>query len=192
MGKNCTACLPPNSVAPPRPWQTWEVDLMLKVANHLAGAIHQNELYHKLQIANAELERIATTDSLTQVANRLRFDSVLSPRVVSHCSESKRRCPCCCSISTTLSSTTTSTATPKGMLVWFGWLTTAREALKRPADFIARYGGEEFALHSASKLTLTTGLCRPLLYTTHWAFKTYSSGHVRPRVFPHQSRPEAL
>jgi len=129
----------------PRPWQTWEVDLMLKVANHLAGAIHQNELYHKLQIANAELERIATTDSLTQVANRLRFDSVLSREWFRMQREQTPLSLLLFDIDY-FKQYNDLYGHPEGdaCLVWV--VTTAREALKRPADFIARYGGEEFAV----------------------------------------------
>jgi diguanylate cyclase (GGDEF)-like protein len=129
----------------PRPWQTWEVDLMLKVANHLAGAIHQNELYHKLQIANAELERMATTDSLTQVANRLRFDSVLSREWFRMQREQTPLSLILFDIDY-FKQYNDLYGHPEGdaCLVWVAAI--ARKVLKRPADFIARYGGEEFAV----------------------------------------------
>ncbi|HEY9837514.1 MAG TPA: diguanylate cyclase, partial [Vampirovibrionales bacterium] len=42
------------------------------------AAIQQSLLYRQLRIANAELEKLATTDGLTQVANRRIFDAVLA------------------------------------------------------------------------------------------------------------------
>ncbi|MCT7987570.1 putative bifunctional diguanylate cyclase/phosphodiesterase [Laspinema olomoucense] len=41
------------------------------------AAIQQSLLYQQLRIANAELEKLATTDGLTQIANRRIFDTVL-------------------------------------------------------------------------------------------------------------------
>ena len=41
------------------------------------SAIKQSLLYRQLRIANAELEKLATTDGLTQIANRRIFDRVL-------------------------------------------------------------------------------------------------------------------
>jgi diguanylate cyclase (GGDEF)-like protein/PAS domain S-box-containing protein len=129
----------------PRPWQTGELDLMLKVANHLARAIHQNGLYHKLQIANAELERLATTDGLTQVANRLRFDSFLSREWFRMQREQTPLALILFDIDY-FKQYNDLYGHPEGdtCLVWVA--ATAREMLKRPADFIARYGGEEFAV----------------------------------------------
>jgi diguanylate cyclase (GGDEF)-like protein len=42
------------------------------------AAIQQSLLYRQLRIANAELEKLATTDGLTQIANRRIFDVVLA------------------------------------------------------------------------------------------------------------------
>ncbi|MCT7984717.1 EAL domain-containing protein [Laspinema sp. A4] len=42
------------------------------------AAIQQSLLYRQLRIANAELEKLATTDGLTQIANRRIFDTVLA------------------------------------------------------------------------------------------------------------------
>jgi diguanylate cyclase (GGDEF)-like protein len=126
-------------------WATWEEEFLLKVAEHLANAIHQNELYQKLQVANAELERLATTDSLTQVANRLRFDSFLTREwfrmrreqlpltlILFDIDYFKQFNDCYGHM--------------EGDACLVKVATAARNALKRPADFIARYGGEEFAL----------------------------------------------
>ncbi|AFY81841.1 putative bifunctional diguanylate cyclase/phosphodiesterase [Oscillatoria acuminata] len=42
------------------------------------AAIQQSLLYRQLRIANAELEKLATTDGLTQIPNRRIFDAVLA------------------------------------------------------------------------------------------------------------------
>lgn len=60
-----------------RQWPPWEVDLMNHLASQLAIAIQQAELYQQLQAANQELQRLATSDPLTGVANRRRFDECL-------------------------------------------------------------------------------------------------------------------
>ncbi|MGE5658640.1 MAG: PAS domain S-box protein [Actinomycetota bacterium] len=58
----------------PRQWQPVEMDLLQQLAAQLAIAIQQAELYQQLQEANQELERLATLDGLTLIANRRRFD----------------------------------------------------------------------------------------------------------------------
>lgn len=129
----------------PRQWQDWEVQLMQQIAEHFAMAIQQGEIYQQLQFANQELERLATTDSLTQVANRLRFDAYLSREWYRMQREQQ----------------------PLSLILFdldyfkqyndvYGHLEgdhclirvaqAATQILKRPSDFIARYGGEEFAI----------------------------------------------
>lgn len=53
-----------------RRWQQSEVNLFYQLASQAAIAIQQSELYHQLQTANQELQRLAEVDWLTQVANR--------------------------------------------------------------------------------------------------------------------------
>lgn len=59
-------------------YQAWEVTLIQTIADQLAIAIQQAELYQKLQAANQALERLAMTDGLTQIANRRHFDQSLN------------------------------------------------------------------------------------------------------------------
>ncbi|HCV32789.1 MAG TPA: diguanylate cyclase, partial [Microcoleaceae bacterium UBA9251] len=61
----------------PRQWSQLEVELLSSLAAQLAIAIKQAELYQQLQAANLKLERWATSDELTQLANRRRFDQYL-------------------------------------------------------------------------------------------------------------------
>ncbi len=60
-----------------RQWQQWEIDFLKHLANQVAIAIEQSQLYHKLAIANQKLQLLATTDGLTHIANRRQFDRVL-------------------------------------------------------------------------------------------------------------------
>lgn len=61
----------------PRYWQAFEVNLLQQLASQVAIAIHQSVLYQQVQAANEELQRLATLDGLTQIANRRRFDQYL-------------------------------------------------------------------------------------------------------------------
>ncbi|MGL5059876.1 MAG: diguanylate cyclase domain-containing protein, partial [Microcoleus sp.] len=61
----------------PRQWQQFDIDLLSQLATQVAIAIEQSLLYQQLAAANQQLDRLANLDSLTQLANRRRFDEVL-------------------------------------------------------------------------------------------------------------------
>jgi diguanylate cyclase (GGDEF)-like protein/PAS domain S-box-containing protein len=60
-----------------RQWQESEIVLLEQVANQVAIAIQQFQLYQDLKAANQELILLASVDGLTQVANRRCFDEYL-------------------------------------------------------------------------------------------------------------------
>jgi len=66
-----------NQCASPREWQAWEVGLVQRLCDQLALAIHQGALMEQLQAANRQLQQWATTDSLTQLANRRAIEAHL-------------------------------------------------------------------------------------------------------------------
>ncbi|EDZ96652.1 MULTISPECIES: diguanylate cyclase domain-containing protein [Oscillatoriales] len=57
-----------------RGWQPEEIEALRSIATPIAVAIQQGELHAKLQTVNQELERLASLDGLTGVANRRQFD----------------------------------------------------------------------------------------------------------------------
>ncbi len=57
-----------------RGWQPEEIEALRSLATPIAVAIQQGELHAKLQTVNQELERLASLDGLTGVANRRQFD----------------------------------------------------------------------------------------------------------------------
>jgi two-component system, cell cycle response regulator len=60
-----------------RQWQQWEIDFLKHLADQVAIAIEQSQLYRQLAIANEKLQQLATTDGLTGIANRRQFDRIL-------------------------------------------------------------------------------------------------------------------
>jgi hypothetical protein len=59
-----------------REWQQWEIDFLQHLANQMAIAIEQSQLYRQLAIAHQKLQQVATTDGLTGIANRRQFARV--------------------------------------------------------------------------------------------------------------------
>ena len=62
----------------PRQWQQFDIDLLSQLATQVAIAIEQSLLYQQLAAANQRLDGLANLDSLTQLANRRRFDEVIN------------------------------------------------------------------------------------------------------------------
>lgn len=126
-----------------RDWQDTEADLLKKISNQLAIAIQQAELCHKLQGANQELNRLASIDGLTQIANRRHFGTSLAQEWQRLQRERSPLSLILCDIDYF-----------KPYNDRYGHLAGDRclqqvaqalhLALKRPADLVARYGGEEF------------------------------------------------
>ncbi|PHM09884.1 PAS domain S-box protein [Nostoc sp. 'Peltigera malacea cyanobiont' DB3992] len=129
----------------PRYWQAFEVNLLQQLASQVAIAIHQSVLYQQVQAANEELQRLATLDGLTQIANRRRFDQYLE----SEWQRLKRE-------QLSLSLILLDVDFFKLYNDTYGHLggddclrqlaSALKNIVKRPADLVARYGGEEFAI----------------------------------------------
>jgi len=129
----------------PRSWQAWEIELLSSLANQLAIAIQQAELYQQLQLANIELQCLASSDGLTKVACRRYFDEYLSKEWQRSIREGTPLSLILCDIDFFKTYNDT-----YGHLAGDDCLQQVAKAIshavKRPADLVARYGGEEFAV----------------------------------------------
>ncbi|WP_373534873.1 diguanylate cyclase domain-containing protein [Microcoleus sp.] len=129
----------------PRQWMQLEVELLSNLAAQLAIAIKQAELYQQLQAANLKLERLATLDALTQLANRRRFDQYLDIEWRRQAREQTPLSLILCDIDSFKSYNDTY-GHPGGDECLRQVASAIGRSVDRPADLVARYGGEEFAV----------------------------------------------
>ena len=128
-----------------RSWQPAEISLFSQLASQAAIAIQQSELYQQLQQANQELQRLASSDGLTKVANRRCFDEYLAQEWLRSAREQMPVSLILCDVDCF-----------KLYNDAYGHLAgddalrqvaqAIAQAVKRPADLVARYGGEEFVI----------------------------------------------
>jgi two-component system cell cycle response regulator len=128
-----------------RRWQESETSLLAQVANQLALAIQQFQLYENLTAANQELKLLASVDGLTQTANRRCFDEYLQRQWQRGVKEEKPLSLILCDLDFF-----------KRYNDCYGHLAGDRclktvasaiaEIVHRPLDLLARYGGEEFVV----------------------------------------------
>jgi diguanylate cyclase (GGDEF)-like protein/PAS domain S-box-containing protein len=128
-----------------RQWQPWEIELLNQLAINVGIAIQQAELYQQLEAANQQLNRLATLDGLTQLANRRRFDQYLEQEWRRLTRESQPLSLILCDVDffKLYNDTYGHQAGDEALKQVAAALGSA---VKRPADLVARYGGEEFAL----------------------------------------------
>jgi diguanylate cyclase (GGDEF)-like protein len=130
---------------PDRVWEAAQVEFAQTIGQAVAIAIHQSLLYQKLQEANEELQALASTDSLTQLANRRQFDRHLEAEWQRLTREQRPLSLILCDIDY-FKPYNDCYGHPTGDQC----LTQVAQALtqtsRRPADLVARYGGEEFAV----------------------------------------------
>ena len=128
-----------------RQWQQSEINLFNQLAGQAAIAIHQSELYQQLRQANQELQRLATSDGLTQVANRRCFDETLALEWQSAAQKQTPLSLILCDIDCFKLYNDT-----HGHLAGDDVLKTVAQTIEQtvegPAHLVARYGGEEFAV----------------------------------------------
>ncbi len=127
------------------PWLDWEVKLLCVIADQLAIAIHQSELYQELRAANLELEQKASLDGLTEIANRRRFDEYLNSEWQQHLWQEKPLSLILLDVDYFKSYNDT-----YGHLAGDDCLRQVARVIKnlleKSKNLVARYGGEEFAV----------------------------------------------
>jgi diguanylate cyclase (GGDEF)-like protein/PAS domain S-box-containing protein len=128
-----------------RHWQQLEISLLQQLATQLGIAIQQALLVEQMEIANAELKRLACLDGLTKVSNRRHFDEYLDREWRRMVREKNPMALILCDIDYFKLYNDT-----YGHLAGDYCLQKVADAIqravKRPADLVARYGGEEFAV----------------------------------------------
>lgn len=126
-------------------WISEEIQMFKRLTEQLAIAIQQAELYHRIQMAHRELERLYNTDPLTEIANRRHFDRRLQQEWLRLQREGQPFTIIMCDIDYFKCYNDT-----YGHVAGDQCLRRVARALKgclkRPADLIARYGGEEFVV----------------------------------------------
>ncbi|MBZ8180187.1 diguanylate cyclase domain-containing protein [Oscillatoria salina] len=126
-----------------REWQEWEIKFLRQLAAQVAIAIQQSELCRQLKLANQKLHQLATSDPLTGVANRRKFQQVLQQSWRLALKEQKLLSIIICDIDFF-----------KNYNDYYGHLAgdaclqqvcqAIAKASKNTASVLARYGGEEF------------------------------------------------
>ncbi|RMH77797.1 MAG: PAS domain S-box protein [Cyanobacteria bacterium J007] len=129
----------------PRPWPESEVNFLSQLASQVGIATQQSQLYEDLKVANGELQRLATLDGLTQLANRRRFDEYLEQEWRRLAREREPLSLIMADIDFFKSYNDTY-GHQAGDECLKQVARTIAATVKRPADVVARYGGEEFAV----------------------------------------------
>ncbi len=122
----------------PRIWNAFEIDSLKQLAAQVTLAIQQAQLHEKIR-------RLATYDSLTQVANRHRFDECLDAELQRMVRNQTSLSLILCDIDFFKSYNDTY-GHLRGDYCLQQVAKAISQATKRPADLVARYGGEEFAI----------------------------------------------
>ncbi|MDY6786432.1 MAG: diguanylate cyclase, partial [Cyanobacteriota bacterium] len=128
-----------------RTWQPLEISLLSQLAAQLGLAIERAERYHQLEAANQQLASQATIDSLTQVANRRKFDEYLDHEWKRLAREQQPLSLVLCDVDF-FKAYNDSCGHQSGDRTLQQIARCLRETVKRAADLVARYGGEEFAI----------------------------------------------
>ncbi|QSF48571.1 PAS domain S-box protein [Thermosynechococcus sp. TA-1] len=138
-------------------WTDEERQLILSLTDQLAITIQQTNLYDSLQLANAELSRLATIDGLTQIANRRYFDQDLQQQWQLAQREQTNISLILCDVDF-FKNFNDHYGHQAGDDCLIAIAKILTQAVRRPTDLAARYGGEEFAL-ILPNTDLTGSLC---------------------------------
>ena len=131
----------------PNIYRLLDVHQLLVAQSHIHELASQliNQLYQQLEKANQDLQRLASADSLTKVANRRRFDEYLDLQWRQLSREERYLSLILCDVDFFKLYNDS-----YGHLAGDGCLQQVAQAIsntiKKSADLVARYGGEEFVI----------------------------------------------
>ncbi|MGB3403867.1 MAG: diguanylate cyclase [Microcoleaceae cyanobacterium] len=128
-----------------RQWLPEEISLLKSLAAPVAVAIQQGELRAQLESANQQLRQLANQDSLTELANRYRFDEYLQQEWKRMARESHPLSLLLLDVDFFKKYNDTYGHLP-GDLCLKKIAQIIKKNVNRPGDLVARYGGEEFAV----------------------------------------------
>lgn len=131
--------------AKPRQWQESEVNFLSQLATQVGIATKQSQLYQQLKAVNQELHKLATVDSLTQVANRRKFDEYLEQEWRRMARKKLPLSLILCDIDF-FKLYNDNYGHQGGDECLKQVAAVIRQSVKRSGDLVARYGGEEFAV----------------------------------------------
>lgn len=126
-------------------WTAEEKQLMLSLVDQISISIQQAALYDSLQLANAELSRLATIDGLTQIANRRYCDQYLQQQWQLAQREQTYLSLILCDVDF-FKNFNDHYGHQRGDDCLIAIAKILTQAARRPTDLAARYGGEEFLL----------------------------------------------
>ncbi len=118
---------------------------VIRVLGTIGDITKYKQVEIALQKANEELQRLAALDGLTQIANRRRFDDLLTLEWRRALRENKSLAVIMCDIDFFKDYNDTY-GHVKGDDALCAVAQAIEGSLKRPMDLVARYGGEEFAI----------------------------------------------
>jgi len=128
-----------------RHWESFEVEFLCQLANQMAIAIQQSRLFQQLEETNRHLLQLASSDCLTQLANRRYFDEFLEQEWQRMSREATPLSLILCDVDY-FKAYNDAYGHPAGDNCLQQVAIALSKSVKRPADLVARYGGEEFAV----------------------------------------------
>lgn len=128
-----------------RHWRPEEASFLQQIANQLAIAIHQSDLYKQLQAANKQLTHLSIHDPLTRILNRRAFDSALE-REWQRAMRSQSPLSLILLDIDYFKLYNDYYGHPAGDNCLIQVAQALSQVVNRPGDVVARYGGEEFIL----------------------------------------------
>ncbi|MEO0826576.1 MAG: diguanylate cyclase [Cyanobacteria bacterium J06642_9] len=129
----------------PEPWKEPDVEIARTMADQLAIAIQQSQLYLQVQKTNETLKHLAIMDGLTQIANRRYFNDQLTQEWQRMLRQQQPLSLIMCDVDAFKPYNDTY-GHQAGDACLQNIAATLQQVVKRPSDLIARYGGEEFAV----------------------------------------------